>query len=397
MLRTGLTFATLMSAAPIVSAQTSALFEDWQLDARGEAVIVLAPGRDDAGDVEAELFQTDVRASVKIDRVLENGAEIGVRIGGIVQLDHPQRAGFSGQIPDLVGGGGTGQVPLTLAPRGAFTGLTLGGAAEDGDLRAALETAFIYIDGGYGELLFGRDLGVARRFHEGAESVFRRHGAVNPSLDTSGIATVLTRSDLSGPAAKVSYTTPRILGLKLGVSYAPDANVRGLDRDPRREVAGVAEPALEDITEAAFNFTRRLPESGLRLSAYGAYARASVEIGPISQDNGTVEVWSTGARIEGETVSFGADWLTTDNAGGRYKAWSVSLGAEKFGLDWSATYGRSDDDLLDITGQSGSIAASRQIFEHIRIGLGVQTQILTPEMGGTLRSTGPVIEMSLTL
>ena len=397
MLRTSLILAILLSAAPLMSAQTATLFDDWEVEPRAEAVLVLAPGRDDAGDGDREVFLTDVRASLKIDRVLDNGAEIGVRIGGRFQRDHPQRAGFSGQIPDLAAGAGLGQPVTALAPRGAFTGLTLGGAPEDSDLRAALETAFVYLDGGYGELLLGRDIGVARRFHEGAESVFRRHGVVNPSLDTSGVATVLTRSDLSGPAAKISYTTPRILGVKLGVSYAPEANVRGLDRDPRREVAGVAEPELENVTEAAFNVTRRLPKSGLRVSAYGAYARADVEIGPLSQDNGTVEVWSTGTRIEHDALSFGADWLTTDNAGGRYKAWSLSLGAEKFGLDWSATYGRSDDDLLNITGRSGSIAASKQIFEHIRLGLGVQTQILAPQIGGTIRSTGPVIEMSLTL
>ena len=371
------------------AAQTSVDWRDWELGARGEAVVVISPGRDDAGAVEGEIFLTDLRAEVRAERVLENGAEIGVQLGGRVQLDHAQRSGFSGQLNPA------GFVSDLPAPRGAFTGLTRGGAAEDSGVRAALETAFAYIDGGYGELLVGRDVGVARRFHEGAESVFRRHGVVNPSLDTSGIASVLTRSDLSGPAAKVSYTTPRLLGVKLGVSYAPRANVRGLDRDPRRDVAGVDEPRLDHIVEAGVNATRRLGGIDTRISGYGAYARADVETGPLRLDGGTVEVWSVGGRAEKGDVSFGADWLTTDNGGGRYRAWSVSAGLEKWGFDWSAAFGRSEDGLLETVGRAGSIGVSKRYFEAIRLGFGVQTQVLEPEQGGTERSTGPVIEMSL--
>jgi len=394
MLRVGVALGIVFALLPTGQAQSGAIWQDWETEIRGDAVIVLAPGRDNAGEVASEIFLADLRAEIRFERVLENGAEIGARVGGRVQLDHPQRSGFSG----LLGAEDTTISGLT--PRGAFTGLTLGGAAEETGVRAAFETAFAYIDGGYGELLVGRDIGVARRFHEGAESVLRRHTVVNPTLDTSGIASILTRSDLSGPAAKVSYTTPRILGLRLGASYAPRATTRGLDRDPGRSIAGVDEPRLENIVEAGFNLTRRLRGSGVRVSGYGAFARADLETGPLRVDNGTVEVWSTGGRVERDGLSFGADWLTTDNGGGqfgtgRYRAWSVSAAAEKWGFDWSATYGRSDDDLLFSDGRGGSIAASKQFYETIRVGIGLQTQLLQSSTGGSTRSTGPVIEMSL--
>ncbi len=370
------------------AAQTGGLWQDWVFEGQGEAVIVLSPGRDDAVAAEAEIFLTDLRAAVRAERVLENGAELGVRIGGRVQLDHSRRSGFSGQL-------GAGDVAVgTLAARGAFTGLTAGGVEEDSGVRAALETAYVYIDGGYGELLVGRDIGVARRFHEGAESVFRRHGVINAALDTSGIASVLTRNDLSGPAAKVSYASPRLLGIKLGVSYAPRANTRGLDRDPRRDVTGVDEPELEHIVEAGFNATRRFRGSGVRASFYGAFARANLETERL-QAAGTVEVWSVGGRIEKNWLSFGADWLTTDNGAGRYRAWSVSAGAEKWGFDWSTSYGRSDDNLVGFVGRSGSIGVSKRYYGSIRIGIGVQTQILSRPTGPSERSTGPVMEMSL--
>jgi len=225
--------------------------------------------------------------------------------------------------------------------------------------------------------------------------VFRLHSAVNARLDTSGIATVLTRNDLTGPAAKVSYATPRLLGLRLGASYTPRANVSGLDRDPDRETPGVAEPRLETGLETAVNFSRRFREVGLRVEAYGAYARADLETGPLRTDTGTVEVWSTGGRFEWKKLEFGADWLTSDNGGGRYKAWSVGAQTRFIDIDWSAEYGRSFDNLTEIDGRSWSVGASRKFWNKLTITAGLQRQSLQTPAASEQTSTGPVLEMTL--
>lgn len=364
-------------------------FAGWEIEPRADSTIAISPGRDDAGTTEAEVFTAHVRAELRADYVLENGAEIGVHIGGRLQRDHTERSGFSGRIGD-------GSAFFNgLAPRGAFTGLTLGGPVEDTGVRAQLETAFAYIDGGYGQLLVGRDVGIARRFHEGSPSIFRQHRIVNAALDTSGIATVLTRNDLTGPATKLSYASPRILGLRLGASYTPRANLSGLDRDPDRDTGGVAEPSLENGLEAAFNFNHRFRESGVRLEGYGAYSRADVETGPLRSDAGTVEVWSSGGRIEWENLEFGADWLTTDNAGGRYRAWSIGAKLNQFGLDWSAEYGRSFDNLTSIDGQSWSIGGAHTFYERLTIGAGIQSQSLNGDVLLDQGSLGPVLEITL--
>ena len=364
-------------------------FAGWTIEPRINATLALAPGRDDAGVREAEIATGDLQGDLRFERVLENGVEIGARLGGRLQRDHPARVGFSGQIgpvdPDATG----------LSPRGAFTGLTTGGIEEDANVRAQLETAFVYADGGYGELLFGRDIGVARRFHEGSPSVFRLHRAVNARLDTSGVATVLTRNDLTGPSAKLSYASPRLLGLRLGASYTPSANVSGLDRDPDREVAGIAEPNLETGLETAFNFSHRFREAGVRLETYGAYARANLETGPLQQEAGTVEVWSTGGRFEWKNVEFGADWLTTDNGGGRYRAWSIGAQTRFIDVNWSAEYGRSLDDLTGIDGRSWSFGASREFWNKLTITTGIQRQSLQIPGTSDGASTGPVLEMTL--
>ena len=361
----------------------------WEIEPRADATVAISPARDDVGTTQAEVFTAQLRAELRAEYVLENGAEIGVWLGGRLQRDHPERLGFSGRI-------GEGTTAFEgLAPRGAFTGLTLGGPVEDANARARLETAFVYIDGGYGQVLIGRDVGIARRFHEGSPSVFRFHRITNAALDTSGVATVLTRNDLTGPAAKISYASPRILGLRIGGSYTPRANVSGLDRDPDRDIAGVAEPSLDDGLEAALNFSHRFRESGIRLEGYGAYGRAAVTTGPAQLDAGTVEVWSTGGRIEWKNLEIGADWLTSDNAGGRYRAWSIGGKINQFGLDWSAEYGQSSDDLTNIDGESWSIGASRSILERLSLSVGVQSQSLNGDLLLDRDSIGPVLEITL--
>ena len=361
----------------------------WAIEPRASVTLAISPGRDEAAGRDVEAFTADLFGELRFERVLENGVEIGAWIGGRVQRDHPVRAGFSGQIgPDALTFDG-------LAPRGAFTGLTAGGVADDTDIRAQLETGFVYVDGGYGQLLVGRDFGVARRFYEGSPSVFNLHTIANARLDTSGIATLLTRNDLTGPATKLSYTSPRLLGLRLGTSYTPRANVSGVDRDPDLVVAGVAEPRLENGVEAAFNFRHRFRNWGVRAESYGAYARADLETGPLRLDTGTVEVWSTGGRLAWENLELGADWLTSDNGAGRYRAWSIGAASRIFEIDVSAEYGCSFDDLTGFDGRAWSFGASKEFWKKVTITTGIQRQELVSATLDNRASTGPVLEMTL--
>lgn len=382
----GLSAMTLLACAPL--AAEAPVFENWEIDLSADTTIALSPGRSDAGPRESEPVLGHVGAELRLDRVLQNGAEIGVRIGARAQADHPDRQGFSGQIGDA------GSGPM-LVLRGAFTGLSTGGTADGDGIDIELETAFAYIDGGYGELLAGRDIGIARRFHAGPESVFRFHNGVNASLDTSGIGTVLTRNDLTGPSFKVSYATPRLVGVRLGASWTPDANTGGVDRDPQSSVSGIAEPRLSNAVEIAVNATRLLRGPGVRVTGYGAYGRADIDLVPVRQDFGTVEVWSLGGFLERDGLSFGADWLTTDNAGGRYRAWSVGLGADRFGLKWSGGFGHSDDDLTGIDGETWHFGASRTFAERVTLSVGLDQNRISSNGGLSQASIGPVIEITL--
>ncbi|MEO1475873.1 MAG: porin [Pseudomonadota bacterium] len=392
MKRSGIVLGAWLVVVQPVSADSD-WFADWEVEARADVSVVASPGRSDAGALDSEPVLGDARAEVRFERVLDNGAEIGLRVGGRAQFDHPARQGFSGRIGD----GSASLLTIGPLPRGAFTGLTLGGPLEDDGFEIELETAFAYIDGGYGELLVGRDVGVARRFHEGAPSVFRLHRGVNASLDTSGVATVLTRNSFTGPSAKVSYASPRLVGVRWGASYTPDVNTGGVDRDPQRSVAGVSEPRLSKAFETAVNASRRFRSSGIRASIYGAFGRSDVDTLPGDIDIGTLRIWSAGGNLEWKALTIGADWLTSDNGGGRYRAWSVGIGADWLGFEWSGGFGRSIDQLTGVDGETWHIGLSRDVFERLSVALGVDQNRLEFANGDANSSIGPVIEITLRL
>ena len=56
--------------------------------------------------------------------------------------------------------------------------------------------------------------GAAARFFEGAPSALTHASISNAYLDPDGIKIIRTNHDLTGPSAKISYATPRILGLR---------------------------------------------------------------------------------------------------------------------------------------------------------------------------------------
>ncbi len=362
-----------------------------QIDGSADALFVLSPGRDDAGGFEAQTFVYEIGLSGEVTTVLDNGAEIGVRATARVQRDHPARAGFSGNLsadPAALG---------LLLPRGAFSGLSAAGPLEDTGARGAVEAAYIYIDGGYGEALAGRDLGVAARFFEGPRDVFTHARAVNPLLDPGGVNIVRTQHDITGPSAKVSYATPRILGVRAGLSFTPLAEAPGLDRDADRSGPGVEPLQIRNTVEVALGFSRRLRGPGVRLRWSGAYSRADVRTEPPVAPRPDLSTFSTGAEAEWRNLSLGASFLTSNNSGGRYTAWSAGARVEALGLEWAASYGRADDDLVGATGESWSLGVRKQFLEQISVAVGVQESVLEPTESSTVSTLGPVIEISLGL
>ena len=372
-------------AAPMLAHAPAAAAQDvWddpggvESEASAELALVAAPDADEA-------LLGLAKAQMALNYVLMNGAEIGA-VGGLeLQRDHPARAGFSGVFPSSAGAG--------VASGGAFSGLARGDTPADRDLRISLETAYVYINGGYGEARLGADDGVATRFFEGGPALFAHSGLVNPALDPTGEIIARTDHDLTGPAAKISYATPRILGLRGGVSYTPAADRRGVDRDTETAFPGSARPEIEDAFEVALNLSRRLPQSGVRLRAAAAYSQAEARFAPDPTLYGTVETWSAGASAEFSRLKVGGSYLESNNgiaAGpGDYSAWGLSAAVPFGKIEAVAEVSGAEDEFAGLTSDSWQVGLVWKPSENWRLASGwreVDTGYLNS--GGQLPSTG---------
>lgn len=337
----------LATGSQFVWAQSGAPLEA-ELDI--ETVIVVMPVSDSDSELDTEPLLGEVSLNGGAEKVLENGVRLRARTALRLQADHPSRPG---------GIGGFGFDPS--APVGAFSGLSSSTPVHESDLRARLETAYLQVDGGYGEVRLGKDRGVAARFHEGSRSVLS-HARLDSSLiDPSGLSGVRTRHDLTGPSLKLSYATPRLLGIRAGASFTPEANADGLDRRPGAGTGGIA-PDSENAIEVALNATRRLRESGWRIDAGLGWSTANVKTtGPFNFYN-SVETWSAGTRLEKDDWTFGLSWLESDNGAPEsdYHAWSAGLYKEAYGTDFSIEYGASEDDGATLESQGWRVGAARE-------------------------------------
>jgi hypothetical protein len=383
-----LTLLAFLSAGVCLPELSQEAWDVWETKWTGDATAVLAPGAE-----EMALYRLGL--GFDTNRVLDNGLELGLVVKLDAELDNGARSGFSGIVAD----------PASGSPglSGAFSGLAQTDGLEDDGARGVLQTAYVYAEGGYGEVRIGRDEGVAKRFSEGAPSLFSTLSLHSPKLDPDGGAIVRTDHDLTGPSAKVSFTTPRIIGLKGGISFTPEADVRGLDRDPVRILPGTPAFSLSNAAEASVSFNHRFRESGVRVRAATAFSRADVDAAPTSPvAYGTVQSWSAGAIAEWKDTTIGASWLSSDNGldgrPGDYSAWTAGLTHTAFGLDWGAEYGEATDDSAGVKGESWRAGVARKVNENARLTLGYRYDslnsgsIATPRMLG---GRGIVLEITL--
>lgn len=391
--------------APCAAAQSFS--EGWKFDGKAQAVIVAATA-DDVERLSSKnlLGEVSLRATGK--KTLENSAQIGFRFEAKAQQDNPARAGFSGNIEPF---DASLMLPAVASPpqlRGAFSGVVRTGPVENASIVGAVETAQIYIDGGYGQVSAGLGRGVAARFHEGVPDIFTHTRAANPKLDPAGLNIIRTENDLTGPAAKVSYQTPRILGVRAGISYTPEANASGVDRDPARSVPGVFSPKIENVVEGSVQISRKLRQQNLRIRASASYAAGEVSVSNPAISLDDVEVWNVGAELEFEAMSFGAEYLSSNNGyqrSGDYTAWSVGATTEAFGWEWGVRYGESEDESILAEGKNWSIGGATKISQNVGLAAGYQVNdvdlgllgLTNPLSSSISAAEGIVVEVTLSL
>ena len=382
-MRTSLFHCAMLAcfSAPLAFAQGSTPIEG---TIELESIILLTPIADEDPQTEIEPLLAELSLIGTTQTILENGVRLRARGAVRLQADHPSRPG---------GTGGFGSD--FAAPVGAFSGLSSALAIEESDLRGRLETAYFQIDGGYGEVRLGKDQGVAARLHEGAVSSLTHARLDSSLLDPTGLSTIRTRHDLTGPSAKLSYATPRLLGVRAGASFTPEADADGLDRRPQAGTGGFA-PDIENAIEFALNGTRRLRESGWRFDVGLGYSTADIKNSSSITYKNSVETWSAGTRIERDDWTLGLSWLESDNGAinGDYSAWSTGLSKEAYDTDFAIVFGESTDDAAGIDSTGWRVGLGRDIDRNSRFAIAyVHDEVRSSQRNWD--SKGIVVEITL--
>ena len=345
-----------------------------------EAVTVVSGLHDTDPGTDREGILYEVTLDNRVEKVLENGVQIGGRLTLRGQRDHPSRPGYLGDF-----GGAPG-------PRGAYSGLSGNPAGGETGARGQLEAAYLEIDGGYGELRIGRDRGAASRFFEGAPSALTHSGINNPYVDPAGIKIIRTNHDLTGPSAKLTYASPRILGLRAAGSFTPEAGAPGLDRDVRRTGR---ETEINNAVELALNLARRLPGSGPRIETALAWSSAEVD-SSAAQARSRVGTLSAGANVEFDRFEMGGSWIRSDNGfeNGDYSAWEIGVATHIGETELSLNYGEADDDLAVLKGEGLGFSVRRDIADGLELAVAYQDETLNAA-SQAYGARGLVVEITL--
>ncbi|MEO0694872.1 MAG: porin [Pseudomonadota bacterium] len=379
-----------------------------EIDVEGKATVA-------AGLVDGET-ESDIDAEVRVrgSTVFQSGVEVGAVIEGRFDKQQPNQIYAGGRYTSLLIGGPRGVGPLTSD--------------------AFLESAYAYARGGFGEVIVGRNQGVARTLAVKAPTIFQSVNVNDWRTDLSGFNDIHTVNDFSGNSTKISYLPPAnfaggvIGGIQLGVSYAPTLADCGDDRCAPEDRLLITPDGLllnessswQDVIEAALYYQKQIKvdSSGGLLVGFGAsYVTADEEAQVASPVFGDYEAYSLGVNLGFRGITVGGSVKTT-NAGlleaddDNYLAFDAGItfktGEEKGDWGFMLGYGRSEADMIGPNLLSPTIYQDTQtaqagvtyfIGRGITIGAAAQfTEATRSDVGATAEqeeATTVVIESSI--
>ena len=356
-------------AAPAFAQEESA---DSGWETRVDVVLVAHAVEDDSALAPAsDGLMASALLEISREDTFDNGLTLGWRLAGRYERDALSRPAFAGAL-----GGCTAAIPACsgiggLLPVSPATGLAAGGPVLDEDGFVALETAAVSLLTPWGEGVLGADAGVASRLDARPPTVMRRVSVLSTGLDPTGLSVTRSRNDVTGASAKASYMSPRWLGLRLGASYTPEANLRSADFDPDAGGAGRATADLEDVWEGAVSFARQFAEQDLRVRAAITYSAA--ESGAGLAAFGDYEAWGAGLELEHAEWTVGARWLSSNNAWeagpGDYEAWELGVVHQMDGWRVGFEAGWASDELTATEGRSWLAGVGWDMNEQVNLGL----------------------------
>ncbi|WDI32786.1 porin [Hyphococcus flavus] len=274
-----------------------------EVDGEASAAVGLVDGEAKA-DANAEVH-------VKGSSILNNGIEIGAGVMARLDGDQPRQMFGGGRYSSLLNGG-----PRGIAP-----------AESD----VYLQGAYAYAKGSFGQLIVGRDQGVARMLAVKSPTIFSAVNINDWQTDLSGLNDIHTVNDFTGYATKVTYMPPANFlggvfgGLQLGVSYSPVLRECG-DLLCAPESGFIVSPEgvmlsetskWDDAVEAALYYEKGIGVGGsdrLFVGLGASFVRATEDTRTLSTAFDDYEAYSVGLNLAYRGITLGGSVKTT-NAG----------------------------------------------------------------------------------
>lgn len=369
------TFAGPPAFSQTSSDQTYAGFEpQLRLDI-GSVVLV---GQDSSADGDV-LFDLD--AELELENFTAAGRRWGFVVGGRIEHD-PGRRAWGGQAGDCAPGtadcASLSVAGISRPVRGATSGFQSAVAERSDSIRLALQSAYGFLDIGWGELRLGYGAGAADLDAEQGPSAFRLSRADGGRVDLTGLSGARTRNLSSGTSPKLVFRsialgqTSSIGALRASASFTPEVRDCGVDHCAWGDgPGGLLGPAFENVWEVGARYEIRRGEHEIAVSlgfSEGGDATGYPGFTGISSRDAGIS-WTRG------DFSAGARWFRSNNgiaANGDYEAWSVSAGLERGPWLTTLEWARFSDDLVHVDGETVQLSASRLIGEHWVLGGGIQ-------------------------
>ena len=395
-----------LAGPPAFSQSTSETANGFEPQFRLDVGSVWLAGNDAA---PASALLADLDAELKLENYTQSGRRWGFVLGARLEHDSGRR-GWGGQVGDCPAGMAdcaailVGGVPQAV--RSASSGFQSAVSDHDDDTRVALQSAYGYLDIGWGELRLGYGAGAADLDAETGPTAFRLSRADSGRVDLTGLSGARTRNLGSGNSPKLAFRSialgqaSTIGSLRLAASFTPRVRDCGVDACAwQAGPAGLLSPVFDDVWELGGRYEVRRGENEFSFSlglSEGAEATGLAGFDGISTRDAGFR-WTRGS------LSAGARWLRSNNgvaADGAYEAWSVSAAIEQGPWLTALELARFSDDLVHVDGQTAQFSASRLVGERWVIGGGVQAAsrddpVITPLGRDEIRLTGSALFIEL--
>lgn len=234
-----------------------------------------------------------------------------------------------------------------------------------------VDEVFMYFKGGFGMIEFGQQDGIGDHFQAGSIRALDQLGANDSETDALGLANVTTVNETSFDYTKITYMTPAFSGLKLGISFTPEAT-----RNKRGYTPATEDPK-DEIVEFGGIYKRKIEDVDFTMSSTYVIADDS----ELTYD---LKEWNVGARVAVKEFTFGGSYRNSEGFGNRaigmgdheYTAWEAGAAYETGPWQVSVQYAAHEaEDATDTTIVDGTnifVAARYKVTNGFQIGAGVQ-------------------------